>query len=320
MTDPIEINQTTDTIFKKYIPILTCIICVLCLVLFIGINLEGKLDNLDVYKKWGAPYSIDIFNGSYWGLISSNFLHTEIWHIGFNLYWIWFLGKKIEFESTKGFYFLLILSSALVSSTAQLSFSDNTGIGLSGIIYSFFGFIFIKSKTTEIYKNYLDKKTINLLMLWIVLCIVLTQTKVWTIGNAAHIGRLLWKMTVAYSSRFQMAIRVTISLFLLTFLTTMIFWTPFSTAYLSHEAYNLHKEQKYDEAISVYKEILDRDADNVFAKENLKQLEIYQLGEIAYKLHVEKKYKEARQVYNEILLIDNDYEWAKENLKRLPKE
>lgn len=320
MTETIDISQTTDTKFKKYIPILTAIMCLLSIVLFIGINLEGNLDNWEVYKKWGSPSSTDIFNGSYWGLISSNFLHTEIWHIGFNLYWLWFFGKKIEFESTNGFYFLLILSSALVSSTAQLSFSDNTGIGLSGICYAFFGYIYLKSKTTEAYKNYLDKKTINLFMFWLVLCIVLTQTKAWTVGNAAHIGGLFWGMTLAFISRLHQKVQVIISLSLLVFLTSMIFWTPFSISYLSHEAYNLHKDQKVDEAILVYKKILTRDAKNEFALENLKQLEIHKLSEKAIKLHTDQKYKEARQVYNEILLIDKNNEWAMENIKRLPNE
>lgn len=320
MTETIEINQTADTTFKKYIPILTGIICLISIVLFVGIILEGNLDNWEVYKKWGSPSSNDIFNGSYWGLISSNFLHTELWHIGFNLYWLWFFGKKIEFENKKSFYVIFILTSALVSSLAQLSFSDTTGIGLSGIGYSFFGFIYIKSKTTEIYKNYVDKKTINLFMFWLVLCIVLTQTKAWTVGNAAHIGGLLWGITLAYISRFQMAIQVTISLIILTFLTSLIFWSPFSTSYLSHKAYNLHKDLKVDEAILVYKQILERDTKNEYAKENLKQLEIHKLSEKAIQLHTDQKYKEAKQVYNEILLIDKNYEWAKENLKRLPNE
>lgn len=319
MTETIEIKQTNNT-FKKYHPILTALICLTSIFLFVGINLDGKFDDWGIYKKWGSPSSTDIFNGSYWGLITSNFLHTEIWHIGFNLYWLWFFGKKIEFESTKGFYLFLILSSALVSSTMQLSFSENTGIGLSGIGYSLFGFIYVKSKTAEVYKNYMDKKTINLFIFWLVLCVVLTQTDIWTIGNAAHIGGLLWGMILAYISRFQIIRQVIISLLLLVVLTSMIFWTPFSTSYLCHKAYNLHNNQKIEEAISVYKEILDRDSNNEFAKENLKQLEIHKLSVKAVKLHTAKKYEEAKKVYNEILLIDKDYEWAKENLKLLPNE
>lgn len=320
MTETIEINQTTDNTFKKYIPIQTVVICLISIILFIGINLESSLDNWEVYKKWGSPSSIDIFNGSYWGLISTNFLHTEIWHIAFNLYWIWFFGKKIEYESTKMFYALLVLSSAFVSSTTHLSFSDNMGIGLSGIGYAFFGFIYLKGKTTEVYKNYLDKKTVNMFMFWLVLCVVLTKEKAWNIGNAAHIGGLLWGLTFAYISRFQISRQVTISALILGILTSMIYWTPFSTSYLSHKAYDLHKDQKVDEAILVYKQILNRDDKNEFAKENLKQLEIHKLSEKAFKLHTDQKYHEARQVYNKILLIDKDNEWAKENLILLSNE
>jgi len=320
MIESIDTNPQADNTFIKYIPILTAICCVTSIILFVGINLELSHDNWEVYKKWGSPSITDIFNGSYWGLISSNFLHTEIWHIAFNLYWLWILGKKIEFETNKFYYGLLILTSAFVSSVAQLAFSDSTGIGLSGIGYSLFGFILVKSKTTEEYKNYLDQKTINLFLFWLVLCVVLTKTKVWTVGNAAHIGGLIWGMTLAYILKFQKIIQWTISIVFLIFLTSMIFWSPFSTSYLSFRAYELHKDQKVDEAMVVYKKILDRDNNNEFAIENLKQLEIHKLSEKALRLHTDQKFNEARQIYNEILRIDSNYEWAKENLKLLPND
>lgn len=59
------INQTADTTFKKYIPVVTAICCLISIALFIGINLEGTLDTWEVYKKWGAPSVTDIFNGDY---------------------------------------------------------------------------------------------------------------------------------------------------------------------------------------------------------------------------------------------------------------
>ncbi|HRH50532.1 MAG TPA: rhomboid family intramembrane serine protease [Panacibacter sp.] len=314
------IQPTTDNSFKKYIPIVTAICCLISIVLFIGINLEGKLDNWEVYKKWGAPSVTDIFNGSYWGLIASNFLHVQLWHIAFNLYWLWIFGKKIEFESNKKFYCLLILSSALVCSLAELSFANTTGIGLSGIGYSLFGFIFIKSKTTEAYKNYLNKRTIRLFIFWLVLCIVLTQTKAWNVGNAAHIGGLLWGMTLAYIAKFDNYKQWLVGFGLLSLLTSSIFWNPFSTSWLSYQAYELHKNQKVDEAMAIYKKILNRDPSNEFAKVNLKQLEIHKLQEKALELHKNRKYEEARQVYNQILSIDPDEQWAKDNLKLLPVE
>jgi membrane associated rhomboid family serine protease len=314
------INQTTDKTFKRYIPSVTAICCLASIVLFIGINVQGKFDTWDVYRKWGAPSATDIFEGDYWGLITSNFLHVEIWHIAFNLYWLWLFGKKIEFETNKAFYVLLILSSALVSSLAQLAFSDTTGIGLSGIGYALFGFLFVKSKTAEEYKNYLNKRTINLFLFWLALCIILTKTGAWTVGNAAHIGGLLWGALVAYTSKFDKYIQWATGLIYVAVLTILIFRSPFSTSYLSYQAYELHKEQKVDAAIEAYKKILKRDPDNEFAKENLKQLEVHQLEEKALELHTNQKYKEARQFYNQILSIDKDNAWAKENLSRLPSE
>jgi membrane associated rhomboid family serine protease len=317
MAEIIESKKAKDDIFKKYIPVLTGICCLTSIVLFTGINLEGKLDNWEVYKKWGSPSSTEIFDGNYWGLITSNFLHTEIWHIVFNLYWLWIFGKKIEFETSKIFFGILILTSALVSSAGQLAFSDSTGIGLSGIGYSLFGYIFLMSKMTEVYKNYLSKQTINLFIFWLVLCIILTQTKAWSVGNAAHISGLLWGLAMAYFSKLAGLKQWAIGIGLLSIIVSSIFWTPFSISWLSHKAYTLHTDKKEDEAMEIYKGILYREPDNEFAKENLKQIETHKLQEKAYEFHSKENYDEARKLYNQILNIDKDNEWAKENLKML---
>jgi len=321
MNDAVGITQPTpDNTFKKYVPILTIICCLVSVVLFIGINLDGKPSDWAVYKKWGAPSAPDIFNGSYWGLITSNFLHTELWHIAFNLYWFWYFGKKIEFESSKFYYGLLIISSALISSLSELAFANTTGIGLSGIGYAFFGFIFVKSKISEEYKNYISNKTTSLFIFWLLLCVVLSKTKIWNVGNAAHIGGFLWGMTFAYISRFDNYKQLIFGLATFSLLGSSVFWSPYSITWLSCKAYKLHKAQKVDEAIAAYKEILSRDEDNEFAKTNLQQLEIQKLEEKALDLHKKQQYREARQVYNQILSMDKDNQWVLENLKRLPPE
>jgi GlpG protein len=319
MTEIVDtVQPTKEDIFKKFIPFITVTCCLASIILFIGINLEGKLDSWDVYKKWGSPSSTDIFEGSYWGLITSNFLHIELWHIALNLYWFWIFGKKIEFESNKFFYGILILSSGLVSSLSELSFGDTTGIGLSGIGYALFGFTFIKSKTSENYKDYLDKRTIMLFIFWLVLCVVLTQVEAANIGNAAHVGGFLWGMTLAYISKFENYKQAFIGIGLLFLLASSIFWNPFSTSWLSYQAYEFHKDQKIEEAIAIYKKILNRDSNNEFAKSNLRQLEIHKLQEKALELYYNQKYKEVRQICNQILSIDPNDQWAKDYLKLLP--
>lgn len=101
MSESQAIEQSSDQSFKKYIPVFTLICCLISIVLYVGINLEEDPNTWEALYKWGAPSNFDIFKGNYWGLISSNFLHIEFWHIGLNLYWIWILGKKVEFESKK---------------------------------------------------------------------------------------------------------------------------------------------------------------------------------------------------------------------------
>ena len=321
MNETIDITlPTTENSYKKYFPILTAICCMTSIILFIGINLEGKPDTWTVYKKWGSPSVTDIFNGSYWGLISSNFLHTELWHIAPNLYWLYIFGKKIEFESKKTFYGLLIISAAIVCSLSEFSFANTSGIGLSGIGYCLLGFIIVKSKTTDAYKNFLEKRTTRLFVFWLFLCVILTQTKAWNVGNEAHISGILWGMTLAYLSKFVNSRQWTVGILLVAVLVSSTFFSPFSTSWLSHQAFELHKIQKVEEAMTIYKKILQIKPGNEFAKINLKKLEIHKLQEKANKLHTSQQYKEARQVYNELLSIDPNEQWAIDNLKILPND
>ena len=52
------------------LPLLTIFFSIVCIVLFIGINLEEDLNNWESYYKWGAPTIIQLFDGAYWGLIT----------------------------------------------------------------------------------------------------------------------------------------------------------------------------------------------------------------------------------------------------------
>lgn len=316
----IPINNSTPEYFEKYIPLLTLITCLICIILFIGINIEENLDDWDVYRRWGSPSIYDIFNGSYWGVITSNFLHIQIWHISINLFWIWYFGKKIEFESSKEFYIIFILSSCFVSSIAQLSFSDTTGIGISGVLYSFFGYLVVKKRTSKAYKSYLKKELEYLMIFSLFMGLYINGNSVVDIGNAAHFGGFIWGVLIAYISKFDISKQLIVAFIFNFILTSSIFWNPFSTALLTYKAYELHENQEFDKAIIAYEKIIDRDPNNENAKLNLKNLNIHKLSEKAYELHENKEYNEARRVYLQILILDEGNEWASENLKSLPTE
>lgn len=314
-------DENQDSAFKKYMPVLTAICCFASIVFFVGFNLERDTTSWEAYKRWGAPSSVDIFNGDYWGLFTSSFLHADILHIAFNLYWLWIFGKKIEFETNNKLYYgILIVTASIVSSSVQLAFSGTTGIGLSGIGYALFGYIYVKSKISKEYDGFLDQRTSSLFIFWLFLCMVLTVTNIWVVGNAAHVGGLFWGAIVAYGSRLNKFVHAVIILIVFTLLTSSIFWTPFSVGWLSHKAYTLHENQQTEEAMIVYKEILEKDPENEFAQVNIKQLEVAKLSHEAYRLHKNKDYKKAKELYIQILNIDKDNAWAKMNLDLLPKE
>jgi GlpG protein len=314
------VSESPDPAFKKFLPVVTGICCIASIVLFIGINCEDVPYVWDVYRKWGSPSMDDIFEGSYWGLVTTNFLHVDLWHIAFNLYWIWIFGKAIEFETSRLFYVLLILSSALISSVSQISISENTGIGLSGIAYSFFGFLLQKSKKEDAFKKYLTKPTINLFIFWLFACIFLTQTKILNVANGAHFGGFIWGMLLGYISRFGIVKQWLIGAAMLLVMSSAIFWSPFSTAWLSYRAHLYHNDQKVEEAMKLYQKVLDRYPDDADAIDNLRLLQIHKLQKKAFDLHAKKEYDEARKLYKEILEMDPGNAWALESMGDLPKE
>lgn len=301
-------------------PKFTILIILTSILVFVGINLEPGELNWDTLERWGAPSSYDLYKGQYWGLITSNFLHTAIWHIAFNLFWIWNFGRFIELKENSKKYLFLVFSSAAVSSFCQLGFSDSTGIGLSGIGYAFFGYILIKGFQIEAYRIILDRRTIQLFLGWLIVCVILTQFQILKIGNAAHIGGLLWGMSLAYLSRFSLSLRILATTFLFVFFATSFIWNPYSTTYLDYQARIKYDHKQFAAAILVCREILNRDPDNEAAINLRDQAHLMELKKRAYQLHVDGDFWEARKTYEQILAIAPDDQWAKDNLAILPEE
>ena len=52
-------------------------------------------------------------DGAYWQLITSAFTHVEVWHIGFNMLALWFLGPQLEAALGRTRFLVLYFGSAL---------------------------------------------------------------------------------------------------------------------------------------------------------------------------------------------------------------
>ena len=146
-----------------------------------------------VTGTWMSGRSIDrlvtdyhTFPGEPWRLISSIFPHAGIFHLIFNVLWLWALGSRMESVFGTARYAAAILLFAAASSCAEFAFSLAGGVGLSGVVYGLFGFLWIAARRDRRFAGAIGRQTAALLIGWFFLCIVLTETGAMNVANVAH--------------------------------------------------------------------------------------------------------------------------------------
>jgi GlpG protein len=88
-----------------------------------------------------GPLFTKIKEGEIWRLFSPVFLHGPIFHILFNMIWLWVLGKQIEQRVGAFRYLLLTLLVGVFANTVQYITSGPFFLGYSGVITGLAGFI-----------------------------------------------------------------------------------------------------------------------------------------------------------------------------------
>lgn len=143
-------------------------------------------------EAWIAGDSVEFWSGRVWPLVTSAFLHADIIHLAFNVYWVWVLYSEMERMTTPARAVLFGLGAAAFSSAAELMAMDQMGIGLSGVGYAVFGFGWGRSARDPRYARLIPQETLNMWLGWGVLCVVLTMSGTWAVANFAHGGGLFF--------------------------------------------------------------------------------------------------------------------------------
>jgi membrane associated rhomboid family serine protease len=138
-------------------------------------------------------------HGQWWRLITDILPHGDtlpgfgpfdVVHLGFNAYWMWAFGAVIE-EAFGHFKALaLLLLFAIGSSAFQYGFLEG-GIGLSGVVYGFFGLLWMLSKYDHEFADMIDPRTVQVFLIWFVFCIITTAANIFSVANLAHAGGLI---------------------------------------------------------------------------------------------------------------------------------
>lgn len=150
-----------------------------------------------------------------WRLLTSAFLHIGFLHILFNAWWIWDLGRAIEGRRKSLALALLVVGSAVTASALQWLFSG-PGVGLSGVVYALAGWLFTQRRRDPAAAAIMNPGTTRLLIAWLVLGVILSETGAFPIGNWAHGGGLAWGLAAGFAANARWRIPLWIVLGLVT--------------------------------------------------------------------------------------------------------
>jgi GlpG protein len=140
----------------------------------------------------------EIRQGQVWRLISPIFIHFDLFHLLFNMLWLYQLGSLIEGRKGSALLAILVLVSALPSNLLQYLWpigrldqlfgfwhlnSNPLAGGMSGVVYALFGYVWMKSRHQPQEGFYLHPKTVFVMIAWFVLCFT---GLLGPIGNTAH--------------------------------------------------------------------------------------------------------------------------------------
>ncbi len=254
--------MNSDLFFHKnsVMPRLTAVACAICIVVFIGLALGGDQMTWEQSARWGHYPDDALWDGKPWTLITSAFVHFEIFHIGFNLYWLWILGNCLEDEIGPLRWLIFFLAAAWVSSAFELLIGGSQGIGMSGVGYALFGFGWIAKEKMPSFRPILNQQTVITFLLWLVGCAVMTYAGLMNIANVAHLAGLLFGVGVAgvFVVRWRLPISAPTLLLLCAGSVVPVFWCPLSVQWTGRQASAAQAQGKYDESIYWYRQCMNR--------------------------------------------------------------
>jgi membrane associated rhomboid family serine protease len=139
-----------------------------------GQSIDGFVTNGRVWANWEL-----------WRALTSTLPHVNIFHLAFNLYWLWTFGTLVErvygHLRCAGIFLLLAFGSSL----AEFSLLYG-GVGLSGVGYGLWGMLWWLEKRDARFAEAVDYQTSRLFVFWFFLCIILTVADLMPVANVAH--------------------------------------------------------------------------------------------------------------------------------------
>lgn len=150
----------------------------------------------------------ELKKGEAWRVFTPMFLHGNMFHLLFNMFFIFLLGSMIERIHGSLFFLFLALFTHAAGMMVQVLLPDTPvmpeslrgspfAIGASGAAYGFFGFMWIRPWLDSDYPIELDPTQLILILSGLIVCMTPVVKHV---ANGAHLGGLAAGVIVALAS------------------------------------------------------------------------------------------------------------------------
>lgn len=160
-----------------------------------------------------APLFEKIRQGEVWRIFTPIFLHGDVFHLLFNMLWLFVLGAQLETRLGKSRYVIFVLITAAFSNTLQYLMSGPNFIGFSGVLCAMITFAYMRQKMAPWEGYRLQRSTFLFIMLFIfamfgiqvitlVLQILTGQQLTTVIANTAHLSGALLGYLLAFTPWF----------------------------------------------------------------------------------------------------------------------
>ena len=113
---------------------------VLVWIVMVGFGVDAREPGGTALVDWGGNLGILTSGGQWWRLLSAMFIHAGIFHLGFNLYFSWAVGRACEQIFGALAYAVIYLASGLVASMVSVAWQPAiVSVGASGALFGVFG-------------------------------------------------------------------------------------------------------------------------------------------------------------------------------------
>lgn len=158
-------SNSFDSFFRRLT--LTNWIIVFNVIVYLGILLAMPIFGLEGIVSFLGLKANSFFSGAYWTVLTSMFVHIEIWHIFANMISLFFIGNFVERLIGRKRFFWLYIMSGIFAGLFYLFFSyyfgadilgaklfgrpDIAAVGASGAIFSLVGVLAVLTPYSKVY-------------------------------------------------------------------------------------------------------------------------------------------------------------------------